>query len=68
VDDGRTGFLAAPGDAAGLADRLGKLIASAELRSAMGAAGRRRYLERFTFERMVSATLDIYAEALAARI
>ena len=50
VDDGVTGFLMPKDDPGALADRLAELLADAGLRSRMGAAGRERYLERFTRE------------------
>ena len=64
VIEGETGFVVEPGDVATLAERLARLRDDAELRAAMGSAGRRRYEERFTFERMYAETAAIYAEAL----
>ena len=64
VVEGETGFVVAPGDIATLADRLQRLRDDAALRGAMGAAGRARYEERFTFERMYAETSAVYAEAL----
>ncbi|SOC56007.1 glycosyltransferase [Ornithinimicrobium cerasi] len=40
VDDGRTGFLVAPGDADALTDRLERLVTDADLRTRMGRAAR----------------------------
>jgi glycosyltransferase involved in cell wall biosynthesis len=42
VSDGETGFLAEPGDAEGLADKLGELILNPDLRRKMGSAGRNK--------------------------
>jgi len=50
VLDGETGFLVPPGDVAALADRLEQLATDPGLRRRLGAAGRERYRERFTFE------------------
>lgn len=50
VVEGETGFLVEAGDVPALASRLSTLLSSPELRDSMGAAGRRRYLERFTVE------------------
>jgi glycosyltransferase involved in cell wall biosynthesis len=62
VEDGVTGRLVPPGDAAGLAEALAEMLADAGRRRAMGEAGRRRFLERFTAERMVEATLHVLEE------
>jgi glycosyltransferase involved in cell wall biosynthesis len=45
VRDGETGILVSPGDRAGLAGALGRLLASAELRREMGTRARRRIEE-----------------------
>lgn len=50
VVEGETGFLVEAGDVTALASRLRALLSSPDLRASMGAAGRRRYLERFTAE------------------
>ena len=51
IVDGVTGYLVEPHDANALANRLVELLTNAELRSAMGSAGRRRYATEFTFQR-----------------
>lgn len=51
VVDGETGFLVPPKDAQSIAERLERLILDPDLRAAMGAAGRRRYEERFTVDK-----------------
>lgn len=48
VDDGLTGALAPSGAPAALAEAIEPLLASAELRRRLGAAGRERYLREFT--------------------
>ncbi|MES1985290.1 MAG: glycosyltransferase family 4 protein [Pseudomonadota bacterium] len=48
VDDGESGLLVDPGDAAQLADAVERLIASAELRRNLGAAGQRRFARDFS--------------------
>ncbi len=65
VEDGVNGRLAAPRDARGLADALVEVLTDDARRLALGAAGRRRFLERFTAERMVEATVAVLAEAAA---
>lgn len=49
VSDGETGLLAEPGDVAGLADRLARLIQNPDLRRTLGEAGRRRLARDFSF-------------------
>jgi len=50
VEDGRTGCLVAAQNADALASRIEALIKAPDLRRAMGAAGRQRYLAQFTYE------------------
>jgi glycosyltransferase involved in cell wall biosynthesis len=59
VEDGVTGYLVAPRDAAAVADRVA-LLADRRRRSAMGRAGRQRALTHFS--------LDAYGNALATAI
>lgn len=64
VLDGETGRLVAIGDADELAACLRSLVCEPELRSRMGMASRKRYLDRFTFERMAQETRALYQETL----
>jgi glycosyltransferase involved in cell wall biosynthesis len=65
VEDGRTGLLVDPGDAAALAAALQELAADAERRRRMGEEGRRRFERRFTVARMMTRIETLYAEGLA---
>ena len=65
VEEGVTGFLAAPGDAIGLADALDKLIASRELRRSCGETGRKRLEERFASARSAPALRERFALSAA---
>jgi L-malate glycosyltransferase len=62
VEDGVTGRVVSPRDAAALAKALTELLLDRGRRESMGAAGRRAFLQRFTADRMVDATLAVYAE------
>jgi glycosyltransferase involved in cell wall biosynthesis len=62
VDDGVTGRLVPARDPEALANALTEVLLSSELRARMGCAGRRRFEERFTAERMVDATMRVYEE------
>ncbi len=66
VQEGRTGFLLTPGDAAQLAAQLELLAANEELRRDFGAAGRRRVLEDFSLDKMLAGYRHLYRN-LAAR-
>lgn len=63
VDDGVTGFLVPPNDPEALGERLRWVRDHPAEASAMGAAGRARVLERFTWDRVVDRCLDAYAAA-----
>ncbi|MCB1183411.1 glycosyltransferase [bacterium] len=57
---GETGLLVSPGDVDGLAAALARLHGDAALRRRLGEAGRRRFRERFTREKMIERTLAWY--------
>ncbi|MFD3660655.1 glycosyltransferase family 4 protein [Streptomyces sp. NPDC058659] len=63
--DGETCLAVPPGDAGALAAALGRVLGDAELRARLGAAGRVRVLERFTWARAAQGTADLYREAVA---
>ena len=63
VEDGVSGLLVPPGDAAGLARAVEALIADPTRRAAMGAAARRRAMERFSADVIVPCYEAIYRRA-----
>lgn len=63
VEQDVTGLLVVPGDADALAAAILRLAGSAELRAAMGDAGRRRFLDHFTDDQMADASLQLYRHA-----
>jgi len=63
VEDGVTGRVVPVRDPVALARALLDLLGDPGRRRVMGEAGRRRFLERFTADRMVEETLGVY-EAL----
>lgn len=65
--DGVSGIVVAPGDAAALARALQTLASDEELRRRMGEAARDRVRRDFTIERMVDQTLEVFAEAVSMR-
>jgi glycosyltransferase involved in cell wall biosynthesis len=68
VVDGVTGFVVPPNDAAALRDRIRWLRAHPEEGRRMGEAARKRVLQLFTWDRVVSRCLEAYgfAESIPA--
>ena len=64
VVDGETGTLVPAEDPPALARALAALLADPALRSAYGAAGRRRYLQCHTVEGMARRTRAVYEQVL----
>jgi len=64
IDHERTGLLVEPGDVAGLAAALDRLISDPDLRQTLASAGAARVRERFGFQ----ATIDRLADLLGAGI
>src|SRR5205814_5671256 len=52
VEDGKTGYVVPPGDAAAVADRVRRLLADPDLRARMGELGRQAMRGRFSSERL----------------
>jgi glycosyltransferase involved in cell wall biosynthesis len=61
VEDGVTGFVVPPNNAVALGQKLGWLSKHPSEARAMGDAGRRRVLEKFTWPMVVRRCLEIYA-------
>ena len=64
--DGETGLLVKPGNVTDLARGLEHLIRNPILRMRMGTAGRRSYESRFTFDQMLTRTMQIYQAVASA--
>ncbi len=66
IAEGVTGLLVEPGDAPAMAEAMIRLLFDSARADALGAAGRARWAERFTAERMVRETEALYRAELAA--
>jgi glycosyltransferase involved in cell wall biosynthesis len=64
VQDGGTGILVPPRDVPAGRAALERLLSSPVLRKEMGEAGRTRYEELFTLDRMIDQTLSVYSDAI----
>jgi glycogen(starch) synthase len=63
VLDGETGLVVPPRDPVALRRALERLLGDVSLRSRLGAAGRERARERFSWTATTDATLEAYADA-----
>ena len=59
VTHGETGLLSPPGDAAGLAQNIVRLLSDQQLRGALVANARER-VRQFSMQRMVEGTIEVY--------
>jgi glycosyltransferase involved in cell wall biosynthesis len=67
VEDGASGLIVPPRDAASLAKAIVRALRDEPLRRRFGEAGFARVRERFTVERMVSETAAVYERLVGAR-
>ena len=67
VENGVSGFVVPRGDVVAVRNRLASLLDQENLRDEMGAAGRQRFLDRFTLDRMRDATFRTYVHVLVER-
>jgi rhamnosyl/mannosyltransferase len=63
---GQTGLVVRAGDATLLRGALDRLVNDADVRHALGAAGRTRVLQTFTADKMCAAALALYQEVAEA--
>jgi glycosyltransferase involved in cell wall biosynthesis len=67
VVDGATGIIVPPADPGALAGAIARLLADPERCRAMGAAGRARVLERFTWDKHARGVEALYEDVLSKR-
>lgn len=65
LDDGKAGLLAAPGDAAALADALGEVLSDSVKRASLAAAAAQR-VAIYDWQVVVTQVLRVYETAVAA--
>jgi glycosyltransferase involved in cell wall biosynthesis len=65
VTHGETGFVVPPHQIGALTEALEQLIINPGLRSALGAAGRKRYEERYELSRLVDEMIELYRLTIA---
>jgi MMP alpha-(1->4)-mannosyltransferase len=63
--DGQAGLLVPPGDAQALAAAIGRVLDDPELGARVGAAGRERVVNRFTWRAAAERTAEVYRRAIA---
>jgi glycosyltransferase involved in cell wall biosynthesis len=64
VEDGKTGLLVPPGDAAAFRAAIERLLGDPDLRKRLGAAARERVAELCSWDRVVDETIRAYEDAL----
>jgi rhamnosyl/mannosyltransferase len=63
--DGRTGLVVRAGDAVALGAAMARLAVDSDLRARLGAAGRARVVDRFTWQAAAVRTAEVYRRAIA---
>jgi len=64
VSHGHSGVLVPPADASALAGAIKHMLGSEQMRIELGAAGRKRVEQKFTWQRMAQHIVDIYSEVI----
>jgi MMP alpha-(1->4)-mannosyltransferase len=62
--DGESALLVPPGDAQALAAAIGRALDDPDLRARLGASGRARVVERFTWRAVAARTAEVYRRAV----
>jgi glycosyltransferase involved in cell wall biosynthesis len=67
IDEGKNGLLAEPGDVAGLAVALDRLLEDDDLCKRMGKNAEKSSL-KYSLEKSISRTMEIYRELLKKKV
>ena len=62
VDDGVTGFIVPPNDPSAIHDRIEYLRANSDIAHTMGIQGRKRVMERFTWDVVANKCIEFYGQ------
>lgn len=62
VLDGKTGLLVPPSDPQTLSEAICAMLENPSLAQSMGREGEKRFHERFTLDRMVESTIEVYSK------
>jgi glycosyltransferase involved in cell wall biosynthesis len=64
IDDGVTGFLVEKDSPGQIADKIQVLIANPALKNAMGQAGRKKYLEKYTIQKFEENLFGVFTDVV----
>jgi glycosyltransferase involved in cell wall biosynthesis len=67
IDEGETGYLVPPGDAAAVASALARLLTNTENARRMGQAARAAVQKRYAAERLISDVAGLYRDLLGGK-
>lgn len=67
VQDGRTGYVVAPGDASALGARLIEVLKNPDRARQMGDSARERVIQMFSYEQQAQQTIALYQQVLDER-
>lgn len=68
IEDGKTGLLVPPRDPGALAKAIVSLLADPALAARLGAAAQETFQARFTEERMLNQTWEVYSELIRRKL
>jgi glycosyltransferase involved in cell wall biosynthesis len=64
VQDGINGFAISPGNVQALAEVIQRLLVDVQFRRRLGQEGRKKALDEFTFDRMLTKTYQVYEDVM----
>lgn len=64
IEDGMDGILVEPGDVSDLENKLQNILGDESLRTELGKNARKKIINKFSLDRMVDETINVYQEVL----